>query len=371
MDQSSRLRVPSVRKCPDRIFEKAQDLKANDEADEEQCNILEQAIRHVKREQGTSDVAGELELGERIFHLVQEEDLINYIHACEMPPDEYYDELKRLWTKWWPGVEADLLDHLMSVLIAFDTATCFAMSFGVAKFALAQVEAKLVGEIVGRNGRRPNPAIIRAIKKWPPIYTLKQLQEFLGTVNYVRPHAGPEYCRIADPLRALLKPDAVYPPNAKQNKAIEDIKELVTEHHTIAVPDEAAAILAASSWLMGRPPAGRPYELGADTSGYAIGGLAGQCSEENGKLKVLLYISAHLADHQQFWHPFEQEFWGLLHTMREKNKQLGRIPAITHTQTMPIYRDWNPYLWKGSTPNSTVGCRNYWKEAPRSSIAPE
>jgi hypothetical protein len=38
----------------------------------------------------------------------------------------------------------------MSLNIAFDTATAFAMSFGIAKFALAQVEAKLVGEIVGR-----------------------------------------------------------------------------------------------------------------------------------------------------------------------------------------------------------------------------
>eukprot|EP00973_Karenia_brevis_P011135 1507539-Karenia_brevis.AAC.1 len=48
-----------------------------------------------------------------------------------------------------------------------------------------------VGEIVGRHGRSPNPAIVRAIKNWPPICTLKQLQEFLGTINYVRPHCGP------------------------------------------------------------------------------------------------------------------------------------------------------------------------------------
>ena len=87
-----------------------------------------------------------------------------------------------------PGIKT----HLMSVFIAFDTATTFAMSLGIAKFALAQIEAKLVGEIVGRHGRSPNPAIVRAVHKWLPVYTLKQLQEFLGTVNYVRPHAGPE-----------------------------------------------------------------------------------------------------------------------------------------------------------------------------------
>ena len=74
---------------------------------------------------------------------------------------------------------------MMSVLIAFDAATAFSMSFGIAKFTSAQEEAKLVGEIVGKYWRRPNHQIVRAIKKWPPIYTLKQHQECLGTVSYV------------------------------------------------------------------------------------------------------------------------------------------------------------------------------------------
>ena len=87
------------------------------------------------------------------------------------------------------------------------------MSFGIAKFSLCQIEAKLVGEIVRRYKRKPNPAIVKAIKNWPPIYTWKQLQEFLGTINYVRPHCGPGYARIASPLRALLKPGGELPPN--------------------------------------------------------------------------------------------------------------------------------------------------------------
>eukprot|EP00973_Karenia_brevis_P051836 7200946-Karenia_brevis.AAC.1 len=74
------------------------------------------------------------------------------------------------------------------------------------------------------------------------------------------------------------------------------------EHHRLCVPDEAAAIEAASAWLTGAPPAGRPHEIGADTSGYAIGGVCGQCDKNNGKLLALLYCTAHLADHQMHWH---------------------------------------------------------------------
>ena len=73
--------------------------------------------------------------------------------------------------------------------------------------------------------------LIKAIKKWPPIENLKMLQEFLGTTNYARPHAGPEYARIAAPLRPLLKPDAVWPMTAEQRKAVEQMKELLKEIH--------------------------------------------------------------------------------------------------------------------------------------------
>ena len=106
----------------------------------------------------------------------------------------------------------------------------------------------------------------------------------------------------------------------------------------LAVPDEAAAIAAANAWLSGGPPTGRPYEIGADTSGYAIGGVTGQCSASNGKLRVLLYYSAHLSACQQNWHPFEKEFWGLLCTRKDAIRHLGRIPAIIHTDHANISR---------------------------------
>ena len=104
------------------------------------------------------------------------------------------------------------------------------------------------------------------------------------------------------------------------------------------MPDEAAAIEAANAWLSGSPPAGRPYENGADTSGYAVGGVCGQCDKNNGKLLALLYFTAHLADHQMHWHSSEQEHWGLLLTKREKNKQLGRIPVVNHTDHANLTR---------------------------------
>ena len=55
------------------------------------------------------------------------------------------------------------------------------------------------------------------------------------------------------------------------------------------VADEEAAIRAYCAWSRGDPPAGRPFEIGADTSKIAMGGVMRQCCENNGKLKPLFY----------------------------------------------------------------------------------
>lgn len=59
------------------------------------------------------------------------------------------------------------------------------------------------------------------------------------------------------------------------------------EPHSLAVPDEAAAIEATIAWQKGQPPARRPFGPGGDTSGIATGGVRGQCQKANGKLLVL------------------------------------------------------------------------------------
>ena len=47
--------------------------------------------------------------------------------------------------------------------------------------------------------------------------------------------------------------------------------------------------------MAGDPPAGIPYEAGADTSKIAMGGLLGQADSPGGKLRVLMYWSSPLS----------------------------------------------------------------------------
>ena len=161
---------------------------------------------------------------------------------------------------------------------------------------------------------------------------------FLGTLNYIRPHCGPAFGRVMTPLRELLRPTGKFPPNAAQLAAIEGLKDLVNEMHLLYVPDEAAAIEAAQAWCAGLPPAGRGYEMGADTSKIAMGGVMGQCAENNGKSLVLMYWNAPLSPAQSHWHPMEEELWGLVQLKRSVVKHFGRIPIIIHADHANLTR---------------------------------
>ena len=112
-----------------------------------------------------SDALQPLHNRDGLYHLVQDRPGLERILAEELPPEEYYDELARILRAKFPRADPKLVEHAVPLAAAFDRATAFALSFGIAKFQLAHIKAKLVGEIVARDGRSPNPEIVRAIKK--------------------------------------------------------------------------------------------------------------------------------------------------------------------------------------------------------------
>ena len=83
---------------------------------------------------------------DEIRHLIQDEATVARIHEEELPPECYYDELRVKLGDLFPGARDKVLDHAVALVSAFDTATGFALSFGIAKFQLAQESVKLVGE---------------------------------------------------------------------------------------------------------------------------------------------------------------------------------------------------------------------------------
>ena len=135
-----------------------EDTKLKD-ALESALKVQERFQRELQAE-GVQSSARQLQ--ENLFHLVQQDDEILKIHSEELPPDEYYDKLGVVLVNHFPGVDPALVEHVVALVAAFDTAAGFGISFGVGKFQIAQIEVKLVGEWVGREGRSANPECIKA-----------------------------------------------------------------------------------------------------------------------------------------------------------------------------------------------------------------
>ena len=60
-----------------------------------------------------------------------------------------------------------------------------------------------LGHVIGSDGIRPNPALVKAIVEFPQPHTLKELQSFLGLANYYRKFIK-NYSKIALPLTDAL-----------------------------------------------------------------------------------------------------------------------------------------------------------------------
>lgn len=59
--------------------------------------------------------------------------------------------------------------------------------FAFKKTHLFEKEVKILGEILSKDGRKPNPARIRALRNWPPPKTRRELRSFLGLYNFLAP----------------------------------------------------------------------------------------------------------------------------------------------------------------------------------------
>ena len=112
-----------------------------------------------------------------VYHIKEVVDLIESIHSLELPPSGYYEILVDTMVKWYPKCPRDALEHLAIVEQLLDVAIAFGISFSAGKLQLLRERVALLGEVIHRQGRSPDPRKCEALRAWPPVTTLKQLQD--------------------------------------------------------------------------------------------------------------------------------------------------------------------------------------------------
>ena len=150
--------------------------------------------------------------------------------------------------------------------------------FNYAKTQILKPEIVFFGNVYGRDGVKPDPAKIQAIRDISAPSNVKELQSFLGMCTYLAPYV-PNLSDKTTNLRTLLKHDNEFQWNPEQDKAFHEIKDEICKANTLAYfdPNQPAVLkvdasqnaLGAALTQNGKPVAYASKSLTETESRYA------------------------------------------------------------------------------------------------------
>ncbi|KAF8751481.1 hypothetical protein RHS01_08151 [Rhizoctonia solani] len=120
-----------------------------------------------------------------------------------------------------------------------------------------------LGIVISPAGFSMDQKKVEAVTSWPTLKTVKQVQAFLGFVNYLRCFI-PNFSSVARPLHNLTKKESTWSWNQPKEEAFQELKQLVTQ---------APVLIHLNPKL--------PYFLETDASGVAMGAILSQQGPDN------------------------------------------------------------------------------------------
>ena len=177
------------------------------------------------------------------------------------------------------------------------------------KFKFKCTMVPFFGNVVSDQGILPDPKKVQSIKNWPSPKSFKELQSFLGAVNYLSKFI-PELSSLKSPLQGLIKKDSEYLWTRTHEQTCNRIKEAAIESTLLSHYDKSI-----------------PIFIEVDASGQGLGAvlLQGSVSNEElkqvfqtdgkylkfrNKLKPIAFASKSLSEAEQGYSNIERELLG-------------------------------------------------------------
>ena len=93
------------------------------------------------------------------------------------------------------------------------------------------------GQVLTKEGLRPDPHKVDVIKQWPTPTNVTELQSFLGSVNYLCKFI-PYLSDLRQPLQGLLKSNSEFLWTQVHEKTFNNIKEAIAKDVTLTSFDQ-------------------------------------------------------------------------------------------------------------------------------------
>ena len=208
------------------------------------------------------------------------------------------------------------LEHLKEV---FDRFRREGLKLKPRKCDFAKTEVSYLGHIISRNGLKPDPKKLEAIKNYPVPRDVSELRSVMGLFSYYRRFVQ-NFSVIAAPLFKLLNKGEKFQWDCDCQKAFDVLKGKLTESPVLGYPDFSKPFVL--------------YTDAATTNG--LGAVLGQ--EIDGQERVIGYASRSLKKNEKNYPTIEAELLAIVWSIKYFRPYL-------YGRKFVVVTDHNPLRW--------------------------
>jgi transposase InsO family protein/predicted aspartyl protease len=157
-------------------------------------------------------------------------------------------------------------------------------------------EIEYLGLIIREGVTAMDPVKIKGITEWPQPHCKRDVQQFLGFINFYRRFIH-QFAMIAAPLHALTR-NAPWQWTASEQNAFEQLKISVTTAPVLTMPSDRD-----------------PFRVEADSSDYATGAVLSQLQNDN--WQPIAYMSKSLNDTERNYDIHDKELLAIMRALDE------------------------------------------------------
>ena len=208
-------------------------------------------------------------------------------------------------------------EHLRNLRKVLEKLKEAGLTLKLAKCAFMQDEVTYCGYVINRDGVKPMPANVAAVKEAPAPTNIKELRSFLGMVNYYNNYLG-NLSTITEPLHALMRKEVPWKWSTECEAAFRAVK-----------------LKLSSAPLLVHFDMGKPIVVHCDASEYGVGVVLSHLMDD-GSERPVSFGSRTLSLAERNYSTIEKEGLALVFAVQKFHQYLFGNRFCMYTDHKPL-----------------------------------